>query len=424
MPGGCRPTPFAADGGITRSPAIVSSELGFVTFWDRTNLHLGSRTSGRDRRVAERVVRRRYFECAQCGQCADTSGERHRPRRANLAQLGTQRAPLADFSPQARQARNLLAVFRGSQVVVETAPPGDPITAASRRKVKEYFQSQGPDWVQRILIFGVPALLLLGIATYLGLPLVIVRWLAMLASVVFLITAVIEERAKKREGLVDIVAACDFDRAQRLALARSQLTAADLRDPKCCAFFCSRAESSDEYGGAFVGRKLGKDERTRWTPHEVACVYVGHEQLYIHHCAIDLTTGAALYERTRQVFYVDIVSVVIDGKLHTFPMPPRHNKRVKASLYWGARGGVVLEDSLQFDGKQQVSLALTSGESLILATWEGSRDKGQPEDAVQSRASALRLRGWVEQGKRKASSIAPAPSPRITSNAKQPRHQA
>jgi hypothetical protein len=315
-------------------------------------------------------------------------------------------------------------VFRGSQVVVETAPAGDPITSASRRKVRAYFKSQGPDWVQRVLIVGVPALLLLGIATYVGLPLVLVRWLAMLASIVFLVTALIEERAKKREGLVDVVAACDFDRAQRLALARSQLTAADLRDPKCCAFFCERAQSSAEYGAALVAKKLGKDERTRWTPHEIACVYIGHEQLFIHHCAIDLTTGAPLYERSRQVFYADIVSVVIDGKLHTFPMPPKRSKAVKASLYWGARGGVVLEGSLQFDGKQQVSLALTSGENLILAAWEGSRDKGQPADAVQNKAAALRLRGWVEQGKRKPSSVAPAVGPRITIGSKQPRHQA
>jgi hypothetical protein len=316
------------------------------------------------------------------------------------------------------------AVFRGSQVVIETAPPGDPITSASRRKVKAYFQSQGPDWVQRILIVGVPALVLLGVCTYLGLPLVIVRWLAMLASVVFLVTAVIEERAKKREGLVDVVAACDFDRAQRLALARAQLTAADLRDPKCCAFFCARIDASDDYGGGFVGKKLGKDERTRWTPHEIACVYIGHEQLFIHHCAIDLTTGAALYERTRQVFYSDVVSVVIEGKLHTFPMPPRRSKAVRASLYWGARGAVVLEESLQFDGKQKVSLALTSGESLLLASWEGSRDKGQPEDAVQSRAAAVRLQRAVEQGKRNPSSLPSTQPPRITLSAKQPRHQA
>lgn len=308
--------------------------------------------------------------------------------------------------------------------MVETAPPGDPITSASRRKLKAYFLSKGPDWVFRVLVFGFPGLLFLGIATYLGLPLVLVRWLAMVASVVFLITAVIEELAKKREALVDVVAACDFDRAQRIALARSQLTAADLRDPKCCVFFCQRVEASEAYGTAFVGSKLGKDERTRWTPHEIATVYIAHEQLWIHHCAIDLTTGAALYERTRQVFYADIVSVVIDSKLRTFPMPPTHRKAVKASIYWGARGGVVLEESLQFDGDQQVSLALTSGEKVIVAAWQGSRDKGQPEDAVRSRADALRLRGWVEQGKRKPGVAPSVPSPRITSSAKHSRHQA
>jgi hypothetical protein len=318
----------------------------------------------------------------------------------------------------------LPAVLRGSQVVIETAPPGDPITSASRRKVKAYFLAQGPDWVKRVLIVGVPAMVMLGLGTWLGLPLVLVRWSAMFASVVFLITAIIEERAKKREGLVDVVAACDFDRAQRIAFERAQLKATDLRDPKCCVFLGERVEASQNYGSAFVSKKLGKDERTRWTPHEITSVYIGHEQLWIHHCAMDLTTGAALYERTRDVFFNDIVSVVIDGKLITRPMPPTRSKAVKASRYWATRGGVVLENSLQFDGKQQLSLSLVGGETLILASWDGSRDNGQPEDAVQSRAAALRLRHWVETNKRILSSSTPAAGPRITAGTRQPRHQA
>jgi hypothetical protein len=338
---------------------------------------------------------------------------------------------LAPSTPQPRIFRRsrvicvcCRAVSGGAQALIETAPPGDPITSASRRKVKAYFLSRGPDWVKRVLIVGFPAMVILGLATWAGLPLVMVRWLAMIASVVFLITAIIEEHAKKREGLVDITAACDFDRAQRIAFERAQLKAADLRDPKCCVFLGERLEASDNYGNAFVAKKLGKDERTRWTPHEITSVYVGHEQLWIHHCAIDLTTGAALYERTRDVFFNDIVSVVIDGKLITRPMPPRRSKAVKASRYWATHGGVVLMNSLQFDGRQQLSLSLAGGETLIVASWEGSRDNGQPEDAVQSRASALRLRHWVEQSKRKAPSTAPEPGPRILTSARQPRHQA
>jgi hypothetical protein len=113
--------------------------------------------------------------------------------------------------------------------------------------------------------------------------------------------------------------------------------------------------------------------------------------------------------------------------MNTRPMPPKHSKAVKASKYWATRGGVVLEESLQFDGPQKVSLALAGGEMLVLATWEGSRDNGQPEDAVRNRAAALRLRSWFEQSKRGASvasASAPAPSPRGTLGPRQPRHQA
>lgn len=292
---------------------------------------------------------------------------------------------------------------RPSQVVIETAPPGDPITSSTRRRVRAYFASKGPDWVKRILIYGFPAMALLGIGVWLGLPLVIVRWLAMTASMVFLAAAIVEERAKKRELVVDVVIGCDFERAQRLALDRAQLSPADLRDPKCCAFLRERIAESENYGKAFVDKKLGKDERTRWTPHEITSVYLGHEQIWIHDCAIDLTTGAALYERTRELFFSDIVSVVIEGRTITRPMPPKHKKAVKASRYWKTRGGVVLEESLQFDGPQKVSLALSGGETLVLATWEGSRDNGQPEDAVRNRAAALRLRAAFEQSKRRAS---------------------
>jgi hypothetical protein len=316
-------------------------------------------------------------------------------------------------------------VRRPSQLVIETTPPGDQITSATRRKVRRYFQSKGPDWVKRILIYGFPAMALLGVGAWFGLPAVIVRWLAMVASLVFLFAAIFEERAKKREVLVDVVVACDFERAQRVALERSQLKAADLRDPKCCAFLRERVAASENYGKAFVEAKLGKDERTRWTPHEITSVHIGHEQIWIHDCAIDLTTGAALYERTREVFFTDIMSVVIDGRMNTRPMPPKHSKAVKASKYWAARGGVVLEESLQFDGPQKVSLALAGGETLVLATWEGSRDNGQPEDAVRNRAAAQRLRSWFEQSKRSSSvASAPAPSPRGTLGPRQPRHQA
>lgn len=303
---------------------------------------------------------------------------------------------------------------RPSQVVIETTPPGDAITSATRRKVRAYFASKGPDWVKRILIWGFPAMALLGAGVAFGLPLVLVRWLAMVASMVFLVAAIVEERAKKRELTVDVVIACDFERAQRIALDRAQLSLTDLRDPECCAFLRERIPASENYGKAFVETKLGKDERTRWTPHEITSVYIGHEQIWIHDCAIDLTTGAALYERSRELFFSDIVSVVIEGKTITRPMPPKHGKAVKASKYWKARGGVVLKESLQFDGPQKVSLALSGGETLVLATWQGSRDNGQPEDALRNRKAALRLRAAFESTKRRASAAASGQSARGT----------
>jgi hypothetical protein len=314
---------------------------------------------------------------------------------------------------------------RPSREVIETAAVGDPVIAANRRKVKAYFKANGPDRVLQILLVGVPAFLLLSVLVGFVLPRPALAYVAMFASLVFVAAAVHEFGAMRREHFVGWVAGCDFERAQTLALERLQLTAANLRDPKCCAFLGIYREDGD-YGAAFLKKKVGKDERTRWTPHEIACVYVGHEQLWIHHCAIDLTTGAALYERTREIFFSDIVSVILDGKRITRPMPGKRAKAIKASRYWATRGGVVLKDSLQFDGLQQLSLALANGEGLLpIATWEGSRDSGQPDDAVRSREAALRLRSWVELAKRKSASVAPSNGTRPPSIIRQPsRHQA
>lgn len=293
-------------------------------------------------------------------------------------------------------------MFGGSGEVIETPPQGDEITSDQRRTVRAYFEAKTTDWMKWVAWFGAPVVLLFWYGGMNGLPRGATSLLALSGTLVFMGTAVVEVMERQRRELVDRVIASDFIRAQELAKKRSQLEGTALRDPICCAFLRNPLSEPENYGKAFVdGNKLGRDERTRWTPHDIASVFIGREYIWIHFCAIDLTTGAALYERTRSVFYADIVSIVHQSKTITLPMPPRHSKQVKASKYWNEpkRNGVVLAESLQIPGDQKLSIALTNGEILV-AEWKGTRDKGVPSDVERNNESAKRLREAFEQTKR------------------------
>ena len=318
------------------------------------------------------------------------------------------------FSPVGAPRAYAVAVL--SHAVIETAPPGDAVTSDQRDKVEAYFRADGPDWVLKVLIFGGCAFVVLLAAAAAGLPRSLLAYPALFGSTVFIYAALVEVYAIKREALVDAVTTADLARVAELAFDHLQLAKLDLRDAKCCAFLGQYVENGENYGNALKRTKLGKDERTRWTPREVASVWVGQDRLWIHWCAIDLTTGATLYERMREIVYGDVVSVVLFGKTTTRPMPAKYRKAVKASRYWSTHGGVVREDLLQIPGAQNLSLALASGGTVPLADWEGSRDSVEPADAVANREAALRLRAWVEDAKRERLQRASAGAlPRVTS---------
>lgn len=316
----------------------------------------------------------------------------------------------------------LLPVFRSSQVVIETAAPGDSVLSEERDDVQAYFTHEGPDWVWKVLIVGLCSVPVLALAFWAGVPRSLFAYPALLGSMVFVVAAMVEARAMRREATVDEVLQRDLARATEYAFERLQIAKPDLIDRNCCAFF-GQYDDNGDYGKSIKKSMLGKDERTRWTPREVTSVYVGRDRLWLHSSAIDLTTGASLYERMREIKFADIVSVVLYSKTTTRPMPKKHSKAVKASRYWSTRGGVVREDSLQIPGEQMLSLELASGGTPLIATWEGARDNIEPADAVSNREAALRLRAWVEDAKRaKPQPQAPGVGPvvRVTSGYGQP----
>lgn len=286
-------------------------------------------------------------------------------------------------------------------------PSADPITPAIRKRVKLYFLARGPDRPKQVLYFGAPAMGLLIFGALAGMPRGLVAVLSILGAVAFAVAAALAvwalRRASERE--VDIVISSDVERVQYLALELAQLTEADLRHPEPCVFRNARSER--DFGGAYLGNKLGKDELRRWTPIDVTSVHFGHHQLFVYRCAIDLTTGEAVYEDTREISYTDIVSVVTHTERLTKSIPK--DKKKDVIKYWRQRGATLVGTTMQLDGLLTVSLQLGNGEELEIARWEGVRDGVQPPEAPVQIATTARLRSMVRESKQRAAATSRGP---------------
>ena len=217
---------------------------------------------------------------------------------------------------------------------------------------------------------------------------------AVLGGLGFAAGIVLDRIAALRASLttIDEVIANELARSQELALRRAGITQADLRWPQGCGFRNSLKKDCDKkYGGAFKRHKTGKDFKLRWTPQEYTLVNFGQEHLFVYHVAIDLTTGLAFEEITREFAYRDIVTVVTSGERQTLQITnPR--KLAKAKKYWLPRGATLTgKTTLIRDGEQKVSLRLTSGEDVLLARWVGAEGAIQPDEVRVNTEATARL---------------------------------
>jgi len=192
----------------------------------------------------------------------------------------------------------------------------------------------------------------------------------------------------------DHIAEADFKGAQSLALEAFELTAPDLIEPEPCKF--RNAGTKREIGQAYAGVRVGSDEKARRTPHEYLIVNFGPSHLFVFRCVWDLTSGATLWEETREFAYHDIVSVELTHKKDTI----RINLKTRELLpMWKPSGIFPINGSIQVPSDESVALRLASSELVELFSWKRSSAGIPSGEGKKSFLNAQRLQKLVREYK-------------------------
>lgn len=191
----------------------------------------------------------------------------------------------------------------------------------------------------------------------------------------------------------DHIAETDYASAQSLALERFGLTTADLMHAEPCKF--RSATTKRDIGQAFVGLRVGSDDKPRRSPHEYLIVNFGKSHLLLFRCVWDLTSGTTLWEETLEFAYHDIASVLLTHKKDTF----RVNMRVRREIVplWKAAGIVPINGRLQVPSDESVALRLVSGEQVELFSWKRSGGGIPSGEGKKSFLNAQRLQKLVRE---------------------------
>jgi hypothetical protein len=191
----------------------------------------------------------------------------------------------------------------------------------------------------------------------------------------------------------DHIAETDYTAAQSVALERFELTAADLIHAEPCKF--RSATTKRDIGQAFVGLRVGSDEKPRRSPHEYLIVNFGKSHLLLFRCVWDLTSGTTLWEETNELAYHDIASVLLTHKKDTF----RLNLRVRREIVplWKAAGIVPINGKIHVPADESVALHLVNGDRVELFSWKRSGGGIPSGEGKKSSQSAQRLQKLVRE---------------------------
>lgn len=201
----------------------------------------------------------------------------------------------------------------------------------------------------------------------------------------------------------DHIAETDFTTAQSLALERFELSADDLIHPDPCKF--RQAATTRDIGQAFVGVRVGSDEKPRRSPHEYLIVNFGRANLFVFRCVWDLTAGTTVWEESHEFAYRDIASVVLSHKKDTI----RINLKTRELLpFWKPAGIVPVNDRIQVPSDESVALRLVSGETLELFKWKRSSGGIPSGEGKKSFQNAQRLQKLVRELKQSDAASASA----------------
>jgi hypothetical protein len=203
----------------------------------------------------------------------------------------------------------------------------------------------------------------------------------------------------------DHIAEVDFAAAQSIALARFELTAAELLHAEPCKF--RSMTTKRDIGQAFAGVRVGSDDKPRRSPHEYLIVNFGQTHLLMFRCVWDLTSGNTLWEETHEFAYRDIACVLLTHKKDTI----RINLRTRDLLpMWKSAGIVPINGRIQVPSDETVALRLVSGESIDLFAWKRSSMGIPSGEGKKSAANAQRLQKLVRELKQPHDAAPSAPS--------------
>jgi len=274
--------------------------------------------------------------------------------------------------------------------------PAGPLDAAVRRRVRRYFDAAPSPWPIRQIWIGWcmvasgPVLVRLGVPFAPSVCVVLLgaciaglgHWRAGLPSTI------------ANEADVDALAEADLAAARARALEAFQLDPEELHHEGPCSFRSSGA--GEATGAAFAGEKLGRDNRRRWTPHDLTVVHFGYDQMFVYRCSMDLTTGEVILERTYELAYRELVSIETHSEKDVLPVPEPSDAlaRLRRALRSWFRRQLDREPlppsrMLQVDGHQTLGVRLASGERIDLASWQGHL-AGVPTQEVGLNVAASR----------------------------------
>ena len=249
------------------------------------------------------------------------------------------------------------------------------MTQDERSQIKKYFK-KFPKWAVWMIIIGLPLLA----AKFLGvIPIGLGIW------------GIVSYYQKPSDEEMDAWIQEDLKEVRTRALGKTGLDPSELIAEPVIVY----GPRFWNIGGAEVGIKKGKDDIVRFMPLGVTVINFTPHQLLAYQCALDLTTGNSLSERTDEYFYRDVVSVSTQSKTFTWD---------RAALSANARSvrqlaPLLIGGKLQFNAAEVFTLTTSGGTSievvlrdpkLIESAGGGSIPTDMADKAVQTVRKMLR----------------------------------
>lgn len=254
-----------------------------------------------------------------------------------------------------------------------------------RDRIRRYFRDEKrPNW--KIVVAGV-VIFAIGTQTH---------WAVTLAAIglAWLGFKMKEPNNQATEQEVDQAIAADRIGIVERAYAKSGADSVELAHGEAAEFVYLEGRGAN---GIFSAGRIGQDNIYRRTPMSATVIHYGNDQLLIYKCALDLTTGNKVNEQTRMIFYRDVVSIDSQTSTESYSVEQLTRAQVKLLEQSHYR---VIDGKIQADSTEQISLRLTSGESVTIAVTSGALlDSSWKSAGVDNDKELKRLRALIRQMK-------------------------